>query len=163
MPLLQNIQFISGEKSLIIFAFKKIYYRRKGNIYVDAYKMPPAFSVPSREKWRKYEQGSMAKQQEFMERYREDFKKVLVENSDGIQAGDHLVLERKYYVHHMLCTFSGDNHVIVIHYSGPAWGISRASRCTSFKDVGVKGEIEEKMFSSEELVEQQVRIKDKTF
>ena len=119
--------------------------------------MPPAFSVPSREKWRKYEQGSMAKQQEFMERYREDFKKVLVENSDGIQAGDHLVLERKYYVHHMLCTFSGDNHVIVIHYSGPAWGISRASRCTSFKDVGVKGEIEEKMFSSEELVEQQVR------
>ena len=105
----------------------------------------------------------MAKQQEFMERYREDFKKVLVENSAGIQAGDHLVLERKYYVHHMLCTFSGDNHVIVIHYSGPAWGISRASRCTSFKDVGVKGEIEEKMFSSEELVEQQVRIKDKTF
>ena len=125
--------------------------------------MPPAFSVPSREKWRKYEQGSMAKQQEFMERYREDFKKVLVENSDGIQAGDHLVLERKYYVHHMLCTFSGDNHVIVIHYSGPAWGVSKASRCTTFKDVGVKGEIEEKMFSSEELVEQQVRIKDKTF
>ncbi|CAH3022845.1 unnamed protein product [Porites evermanni] len=119
--------------------------------------MPPAFSVPSREKWRKYEQGSMAKQQEFMERYREDFKKVLVENSDGIQAGDHLVLERKYYVHHMLCTFSGDNHVIVIHYSGPAWGISRASRCTSFKDVGVKGEIEEKMFSFEKLVEQQVK------
>ena len=157
MLLLQNIQFYFGGKTLITFAFQKIYYRREGNIQVDAFNMPPAFSVPSREKWRKYEQGSMAKQQEFMERYREDFKKVLVENSDGIQAGDHLVLERKYYVHHMLCTFSGDNHVIVIHYSGPAWGISKASRCTSFKDVGVKGEIEEKMFSSEELVEQQVR------
>ena len=125
--------------------------------------MDPAFSVPSSE-WRQYEQSSMAKQQEFMKRYREDFKKVPVTNSDTIKAGDHLVLERKYYDHHMLCTsVRGDNHVIVIHYSGPAWGISRASRCTSFKDVGVKGEIIEKRFSSEELVEQQVRIKEKTF
>ena len=124
--------------------------------------MDPAFSVPSSE-WRQYEQSSMAKQQEFMKRYREDFKKVPVTNSDTIKAGDHLVLERKYYDHHMLCTsVRGDNKVVVIHYSGPALGISRALRSISFKDVGVKGEVEEKMFSFDELVRQQVRIKNKT-
>ena len=124
--------------------------------------MPPALSVPSREKWQKYELCSMIKQQEFIERYRDDFDKVPVTNSDSIKAGDHLVLERKYYDHHMLCTFSGDNHVIVIHYSGPALGISRALRSISFKDVGIKAEVEEKMFSFEELVKQQVRLKSKT-
>ena len=124
--------------------------------------MPPALSVPSREKWRKYERCSMIKQQEFIERYRDDFDKVPVTNSDSIKAGDHLVLERKYHDHHMLCTFSGDNHVIVIHYSGPALGISRALRSISFKDVGIKAEVEEKMFSFEELVKQQVRLKSKT-
>ena len=124
--------------------------------------MPPVLSVPSREKWQKYERCSMIKQQEFIERYRDDFDKVPVTNSDSIKAGDHLVLERKYYDHHMLCTFSGDNHVIVIHYSGPALGISRALRSISFKDVGIKAEVEEKMFSFEELVKQQVRLKSKT-
>ena len=105
----------------------------------------------------------MIKQQEFIERYKDDFDKVPVTNSDTIKAGDHLVLERKYYDHHMLCTsVSGDNKVVVIHYSGPALGISRALRSISFKDVGVKGEVEEKMFSFDELVKQQVRIKSKT-
>ena len=111
--------------------------------------MPPFLSVPSLEKWRKYERRSMAKQQEFIERYKDDFDKVPVTNSDTIKAGDHLVLERKYYDHHMLCTsVRGDNKVVVIHYSGPALGISRALRSISF--------------SFEELVKQQARIKSKT-
>lgn len=123
--------------------------------------MPPVMSVPSSEKWQ-YERRSMVKQHAFIERYRDDFDKVPVTKSDSIKAGDHLVLERKYYDHHMLCTFSGDNHVIVIHYSGPALGLSRALTSISFKDVGIKVEIEEKMFSFEELVKQQVRLKRKT-
>ena len=103
--------------------------------------MPPDQSAPSLEEWRKYERRSMAKQQEFIERYKDDFEKVPVTNSDTIKAGDHLVLERKYYDHHMLCTsVSRDNQVVVIHYSGPALGISRAVRSISFKDVGVKAE-----------------------
>ena len=129
--------------------------------------MLPALSDPSREEWQKYERRSMAKQQEFIERYRDDFDKVPITNSDSIKAGDHLVFERNYYLlhydHHMLCTsVRGDNKVVVIHYSGPALGISRALRSISFKDVGVKGEVEEKMFSFDELVRQQVRIKSKT-
>ena len=125
--------------------------------------MPPALSVPSRVRWRKYERLSMAKQQKFIERYKDYFDKVPVTNSDTIKAGDHLVLARKYYDHHMLCTsVRGDNKVVVIHYSGPALGISRALRSISFKDVGVKAGVEEKTFSFEELVKQQVRIKSKT-
>ena len=125
--------------------------------------MPPDQSAPSLEEWRKYERRSMAKQQEFIERYKDDFEKVPVTNSDTIKAGDHFVLERKYYDHHMLCTsVSGDNQVVVIHYSGPALGISRAVRSISFKDVGVKAEVEAKTFSFEELVKQQVSIKSKT-
>ena len=125
--------------------------------------MPPDQSAPSLEEWRKYERRSMAKQQEFIERYKDDFDKVPVTNSDTIKAGDHLVLERKYYDHHMLCTsVSRDNQVVVIHYSGPALGISRAVRSISFKDVGVKVEVEAKTFSFEELVKQQVSIKSKT-
>ena len=125
--------------------------------------MPPDQSAPSLEEWRKYERRSMAKQQEFIERYKDDFDKVPVTNSDTIKAGDHLVLKRKYYDHHMLCTsVRGDNQVVVIHYSGPALGISRALTSISFKDVGVKVEVEEETFSFEELVKQQVRIKSKT-
>ena len=120
--------------------------------------MPTAFSAPSDEEWRKYEHRSMAKQQEFMEKYEEEFVIVPITNSDRIQAGDHLVLERKYYDHHMLCTFSADNHVIVIHYSGPAWGISKTFSCISFKDVGVKGEVLEQMFSFEDLVKEKVSL-----
>ena len=122
-----------------------------------------ALSAPSREKWQKYERRSMAKQQEFIERYRDDFDKVPITNSDSIKAGDHLVFERNYYLlhydHHMLCTFSGDNHVLVIHYTAPALGASRALRSCSFKDVGIKAEVKETMFSFEELLKQQVRIK----
>lgn len=119
--------------------------------------MPTAFSAPSDEEWRKYEHRSMAKQQEFMEKYEEEFVIIPITNSDSIQAGDHLVLERKYYDHHMLCIFSADNHVIVIHYSGPAWGISKTFSCVSFKDVGVKGEIVEQMFSFKDLVKEKVK------
>ena len=129
--------------------------------------MLSAISGPSPEKWQKYERRSMAKQQEFIGRYRDDFDKVPVTNSDSIKAGDHLVFERSYYLlpdyeHHMLCTFSGDNHVLVIHYTAPALGTSRALRSISFKDVGIKAEVKETMFSFEELLEQQVRIKETT-
>ena len=91
--------------------------------------MPPVLSKPSREKWQKYERRSMAKQQEFMERYKDDFDKVPVTNSDTIKVGDHLVLGRKYYDHHTLCTSArGDNQVVVIHHSGPALGQGRSRR-----------------------------------
>ena len=123
-------------------------------------------SAPSPEKWQKYERRSMAKQQEFIERYRDDFDKVPITNPDSIKAGDHLVFERNYYLlhydHHMLCTFSGDNHVLVIHYTAPALGASRALRSFSFKDFGIKAEVKETMFSFEELLEQQVCIKETT-
>ena len=126
--------------------------------------MPPDQSVPSLEEWRKYERRSMAKQQEFIERYKDDFEKVPVTNSDTIKAGDHLVLERKYYDHHMLCTsVRGDNQVVVIHYSGPALGISRAVRSISFKDVGVKAEVEEKRFHSRNLWNNRLVLKVKLF
>ena len=125
-----------------------------------------ALSAPSPEKWQKYERRSMAKQQEFIERYRDDFDKVPITNPDSIKAGDHLVFERNYYLlhydHHMLCTFSGDNHVLVIHYTAPASGASRALRSFSFKDFGIKAEVKETMFSFEELLEQQVCIKETT-
>ena len=125
-----------------------------------------ALSAPSPEKWQKYERRSMAKQQEFIERYRDDFDKVPITNPDSIKAGDHLVFERNYYLlhydHHMLCTFSGDNHVLVIHYTAPALGASRALRSFSFKDFGIKAEVKETMFSFEELLEQQVCIKETT-
>ena len=62
--------------------------------------MLPALSAPSREKWQKYERRSMAKQQEFIERYRDDFHKVPITNPDSIKAGDHLVFERNYYLLH---------------------------------------------------------------
>ena len=128
--------------------------------------MLPALSDPSREEWQKYERRSMAKQQEFIERYRDDFDKVPITNSDSIKAGDHLVFERNYYLlhydHHMLCTFSGDNHVLVIHYTAPSLGASRGLRSISFKDVGIKVEVKETMFSFEELLKQQVCIKETT-
>ena len=112
--------------------------------------MPPVLSKPSlekSEKWQKYERCSMAKQQEFVERYKDDFDKVPVTNSDSIKVGDHLVRERKYFDHHTLCTSArGDNKVVVIHHGGPALGSSRALRSISFKDAGVKAELEEKTF-----------------
>ena len=112
--------------------------------------MPPVLSKPTKlslEKWQKYERCSMAKQQEFVERYKDDFEKVPVTNSDSIKVGDHLVLERKYFDHHTLCTSArGDNKVVVIHHGGPALGRSRAVRSISFKDAGVKAEVEEKTF-----------------
>ena len=82
--------------------------RGKGLIWIDAFKMPPVLSKPTKpslKKWQKYERHSMAKQQEFVERYKDDFDKVPVTNSDSIKVGDHLVLEtleRKYYDHHTL-------------------------------------------------------------
>ena len=128
--------------------------------------MLPALSDPSREEWQKYERRSMAKQQEFIERYRDDFDKVPITNSDSIKAGDHLVFERNYYLlhydHHMLCTFSGDNHVLVIHYTAPSLGASRGLRSISFKDIGIKAEVKETIFSFEELLKQQVCIKETT-
>ena len=64
--------------------------------------------------------------------------------------------------YHMLCTFSGDNHVLVIHYTAPALGTSRALRSISFKDFGIKAEVKETMFSFEELLKQQVCSKKTT-
>ena len=63
--------------------------------------MPPDQSAPSLEEWRKYERRSMAKQQEFIERYKDDFEKVPVTNSDTIKAGDHLAVS---YTHLTLPT-----------------------------------------------------------
>ena len=63
--------------------------------------MPPVLSKPSlekSEKWQKYERCSMAKQQEFVERYKDDFDKVPVTNSDNIKVGDHLVLEKNILI-----------------------------------------------------------------
>ena len=40
----------------------------------------------------------MAKQQEFVERYKDDFDKVPVTNSDNIKVGDHLVLEKNILI-----------------------------------------------------------------
>lgn len=99
----------------------------------------------------------MAKQQEVLQRYEDEFEKVSITASESIQAGDHLVLERQYYDHHMLCIYSSDNHVIVIHYTGTAWGISRGLDVALFKDIGVKGEIMEEMYSFEDLVTRKVR------
>ena len=52
-----SVLFRGKNPGLITFAFKKIYYRREGNIQVDAFNMPPAFSVPSREKMAKVRTG----------------------------------------------------------------------------------------------------------
>ena len=106
--------------------------------------MPPVLSKPSleiSEKWQKYERHSMAKQQEFVERYKDDFDKVPVTNSDSIKVGDHLVLERKYYDHHTLCTSArGDNEVVVIHHGGPhlvrrCWSQGRSRRKNVWRNL----------------------------
>ena len=119
--------------------------------------MSTALPSPSPEQWCEYEGSSMGRQQEFLKKYKDDFGKMPIIHPQSIQKGDHLVVERGWYDHHMLCTerCAGDKFQI-IEYTGPASGISASSKSVSFKDLGVKGKIMEKTYSFQELVEKMV-------
>lgn len=121
--------------------------------------MPTAFSAPSREQWMKYEHSPMAKQQEFIEGYKDEFIKEPIYGPGSIQAGDHLVRKGKRYEHHMLCTgVSGERErVKIIEYTGPAWSFSASAKSASFKDVTGKGKIAETEYPVEDLVKNKVR------
>ena len=120
--------------------------------------MPTAFSALSLEQWMKYEHSPMAKQQEFINGYKDEFIKVPIDGAGSIRAGDHLVRKGKGYEHHMLCTgFQSGDQVNIIEYTGPAWSLSASSKSASFKDATGKGTIAEQPYSVKDLVENKVR------
>ena len=114
--------------------------------------MSTALPSPSPEQWCEYEGSSMGRQQEFLKKYKDDFGKMPIIHPQSIQKGDHLVVERGWYDHHMLCTerCAGDQFQI-IEYTGPASGISASSKSVSFKDLGVKERLWKRRIHSKSL------------
>ena len=116
----------------------------------------PTVTAPSREEWMKYEKSPVTKQQELLERFQDEFVHVPITGSDSIREGDHLVVGRKKYDHHMLVTERNGDQVKIIEYTGPALGISPSAKSVSSKDLTVMGKIVEQCYSLKYLVDHKV-------
>jgi len=117
----------------------------------------PTVTAPSREEWMKYEKSPVTKQQELLERFQDEFVHVPITGSDSIREGDHLVVGRKKYDHHMLVTERNGDQVKIIEYTGPALGISPSAKSVSSKDLTVMGKIVEQCYSLKYLVDHKMQ------